>query len=201
MHARLILDEGPGAYVTFEHRGKPVRALMDPMELGPDFVTGMASTPRSVFLLLDEKSQISVGMDDPFGTRNFELLTAYLEAVGLSFTALGRLVLGLEEAHLLEVDLLRLGLDIRDWLSPDGPLSSRRVALLIEDLLERPETQLGSRRFDLMPITKEAIIAAQQLGKPDEPHQFMKSVTQIEEEARAQRERDAAIARIQKRGF
>lgn len=201
MHARLILQERPGAHVEFEHRGVSVRALMDPMEAGPGYVTGLIDDPRSIFRMLDRESQIRVGLADPFSRDIIPLLDAYLGAVGLSFTALGYLVLGLEKAHLLEVDLLRLGLDIRDWLDPKGPLSSRRMALLIKDFLDRPETRLGADRFDLAPISKAAIVGAQQLGTPEEPHLFMKSVTQLEEEARAQRERDAAIARIQKRGF
>lgn len=201
MYVRLILDEGPGAYVTFEHRGKPVRALMDPMEAGPEYITRLLDDPRSIFKMLDRESQAIVGFDDPFNNHIFLLLENYLEAAGLSFKALGRLVMGLEQAHLLEVDLLRLGLEIRDWLNPEAALSSRRVALLIDDFLTRPETQMGSHYLDLRPISKEAIIGAQQLGKPEEPHHFLKSVTQLEEEERARREREAQIERVKKRGF
>lgn len=199
MLARLILDEGPGAHVTFDHRGIQVRALMDPMEAGPEYISQLLDDPRCIFKLLDRESQVVVGFDDPFNRGIFLLLENYLEAVGLSFKALGRLVLGLEQIHRLEIDLLRIGFEVRDWLDPEGALSSRRVALLIEDFLDRPETRLGAYRLDLMPISKEAIIGAQQLGKPEEPHQFLKSVTQLEAEASAQREREAAIERMKKR--
>ena len=60
-------------------------------------------------------------------------------------TGMQRLIFGLTHIELLEVDLLRIGLDVRDWLSPDGDLSSRRVAVLIGDFFTRPETCCGAK--------------------------------------------------------
>lgn len=197
MRARLILADRPGAFVTFTHAGREFRARMDPMWLGVDVLAGVLDRPGVVLQLLDEASLLRAASTDLFGRQIVGFLEAYLVAAGLSFQRLGVVLWALRHVEALEVDLLRLGLDVRDWLDPEGCLSTRRVALLVEDFRDRPETRLGALFADLVPISKEGILAAQNIEVQAQDrsftHEFLKSPYQIEAERR-QLERDA-IAR------
>lgn len=203
MDARLILADEPGAWVEVEHRGRPYRARMDPMWLGAENLAGLIERPHLVRQLLDKRDQARAITTDPFGRHTVSLLEAYLDRVGLGLDGLVRLVHALEHLDLLEVDLLRLGLDVRDWLDPGGPLSSRRVALLVKDFRARPETNLGALDLDVVPLSKGEILLAQYVGgsKDGKPHPFMKSPSELEAERKARVEEAEKRERIRQRGF
>ena len=203
MSARLVVVDEPGAWIEFESRGREYRARMDPMWLGPEKLSRLLNQPPLVWQLLDERDRLRAMTSDPFGQHIVTLLKDYLDAVGLGFEGLARLGHALDNLDLVEVDLLRLGLDIRDWLDPEGTLSSRRMSLVVKDLQGRPETNLGAKVANLRPLSKGDILLAQFVGgaKEGEPHRFLKSPSDLEAEHRAQAERDAAQARIKERGF
>lgn len=203
MLARLILEDEPGAWVDFEFRGRLYRARMDPMWLGAETLPELMEKPRLMWQLLDEASQFRAMTGDPFGKRVIALLGDYLDAVGLGFKGFGLLLHAIERIDLLEVDLLRLGLDVRDWLRPEGSLSSRRVALLVADFLDRPETCLGAAHFDVVPLSKGEILLARYVGGPKEgePHMFLKAPSTLEAERQAQVAEAEKRERIKRRGF
>lgn len=186
MLARLILKDQPGAWTKFTVGKHTFRARMDPMWLGVDQLYDLLYKPQLVLQLLDEKSRINAVIADPFQEHLGGLIEAYADAVGIGIEGLAIVRTVLERATALEVDLLRIGLDICDWLTPEGPLSTRRVVELIKDFRERPETQLGSTRFGVLPVDKAAIVLAQihtGLGEEgQEPHRFLKSPEDIERE-------------------
>lgn len=202
MDARLIMGDLPGAWVEFTSGGEVLRARMDPLWLGVDDFPELLTRPRLVLRLLDERSQITAMISDPFGDRFPVLLTDYAEAVGLGLDGLAGLGGIFDHLSLLEVDLLRLGLDIRDWLAPEGPLSSRRVWLLVKDLRQRPESQIGAMRMGIHPADKAAIVAAQALTAKAEDksykHYFLRSPADLEREEKQLRLDAEKRARIEK---
>lgn len=190
MDARLVLEDRPGAWVEFSSRGREFRARFDPMWLGPDGLCDLLRKPFLVRKLMDEKSKMSALIADPMGKYVRTLAEDYADAVGLGLRGLAVLNHALENIGLVEVDLLARGLDVRDWLDPEGSLSSRRVALLVEDFLARPETCIGAKRFDVEPITREGIVLAQWysgMAGEDFTHPFLKSPLALEEEAEQRR--------------
>lgn len=203
MSARLILEDVPGAWVDLEFRGQVFRARMDPMWLGAEQLVMLIDRPPMVRALFDEASHIRAVASDPFGRHTPTLLEAYVDAVGLGLEGLVHLIDALKHLDLLEVDLLRLGLDVKDWLDPEGPLSSRRVALLVKDFQARPETNLGARQLDVFPLSKGEILLAQYVGGPKEggPNMFLKSPSELEAERKAKVEDAEKRRRIQTRGF
>lgn len=188
MSAGIILADKPGAWIQFQHRGRRLRARMDPLWLGPDNLASLLSRPKLVWKLLDERSAMRAMTSDPTGRRIPLLLEDYLDAVGLSFRRLGYLERALTRLDDLEVDLLRLGLDVRDWLDLEGELSSRRVALIVGDLLDRPDTRLGAHHYDVNPISKTGMVAAQiveqNAGDKTFQHPFLRSPEDLELEAK-----------------
>ncbi|MDK8472400.1 hypothetical protein NLL38_03765 [Corynebacterium accolens] len=186
MSARLILDDEPGSWVEFTCGRRRFTARRDPMWLGHDDLPELLVNPRLLWRLMDDDSRlksmttamVNGGLDDQ--------LVAYLEAVGLSIFKLALATHALEDADLLEVDLLRIGVDIRDWLDPEGPLSTRRVVALYQDLLDRPETRVGAKRFDVKPIDKTGLAAVffhTSFMDQGFEHSFIKSPTDLEQEA------------------
>lgn len=186
MSARLILDDEPGSWVEFTCGRRRFTARRDPMWLGHDDLPELLANPRLLWRLMDDDSRIKSmttamvngGLDDQ--------LVAYLEAVGLSIFKLALATHALEDADLLEVDLLRIGVDIRDWLDPERPLSTRRVVALYQDLLDRPETRVGAKRFDVKPIDKAGLAAVlfhTSFMDQGFEHSFIKSPTDLEQEA------------------
>lgn len=202
MGARLVLDDVPGAWTTFTTGGKSYRARMDPLWLGADKLPRLLEDTRLVWQLLDDRSRLRAMTSDMFGSRTVIMLRDYADHVGLGFDGLAAVVRGLEHLDDLEVDLVRMGVEIRDWLDLDGPLSSRRMSLLIRDLEERPETRMGAVRTDLFPLDKSALVLAQiaaSMAKGSEKHSFLKSRSELRAEAEAKAERDAAVERMRKR--
>nr|DAR74696.1 MAG TPA: hypothetical protein [Caudoviricetes sp.] len=186
MSARLILDDEPGSWVEFTCGRRRFTARRDPMWLGHDDLPELLVNPRLLWRLMDDDSRlksmttamVNGGLDDQ--------LVAYLEAVGLSIFKLALATHALEDADLLEVDLLRIGVDIRGWLDPEGPLSTRRVVALYQDLLDRPETRVGAKRFDVKPIDKTGLAAVffhTSFMDQGFEHSFIKSPTDLEQEA------------------
>lgn len=186
MSARLILEDEPGAWVEFTCSGVRYRARHDPMWLGHEDLGQMLENPRILWRLYDEtsrvKSMTAAMLSGGLGAQ----LKAYLEACGLSIFKLALAAHAVEDIDLLEVDLLRIGLDVRDWLDPEGPLSTRRVVALYQDLLDRPESRVGAKRMDIKPADKAALAVAlfqsSQMDKGFE-HPFLKSPTDLEQEA------------------
>lgn len=186
MSARLILDDEPGSWVVFKCGNARFRARRDPMWLGCEDLPELLVNPRLLWRLMDDDSRlksmttamVNGGLDDQ--------LQAYLESVGLSVFKLALTSHALDDADLLEVDLLRIGVDIRDWLDPEGPVSTRRLLALYQDFLDRPETRVGAKRFDVNPISKTGLAVAlshtSQMDKGFE-HPFLKSPTDLEQEA------------------
>lgn len=201
MSARLVLVDEPGAWVDFTTGGRSFRARFDPMWLGAEKLAELLEKPRLVWQLLDEKSRARAMTHDLFGRHTLTMLKDYLDTVGLGFEGLVEVMYGLEHLDELEVDLLRMGLEVRDWLTPEGSLSSRRMMLVIRDLKNRPESAVGAVWFDLKPIDKAGLVAAQYVSTPEKPHRFLKSPAEIQAEVDEKREQDAKIARVQARGF
>lgn len=203
MDARLVLEDVPGAFTTITHAGRRVRVRMDPMWLGSEKLRGLEHHPRMVWQLVDESDRMRVMMPDPFGAKVAELLRAYADGVGLGVRGLQALWRGLDELDALEVDLVRIGVEVRDWLDPEGPVSSRRMALIIQDLIARPETSLGARAAGLFPLDKAAMAAAQiATGLSDKKgfvHPFLRKVSDLEAEAVAQAEAEVRRERIRHR--
>lgn len=194
MLARLIRDEQPGATVTLQHGRLTLTAVADPLAIGADRAVMLLERPRLVWQLLDERSRVRAMLADPMGREVIALLDEWCTAAGLSFFRLAVLRRVLDHIDALEVDLLRMGLDIRDWLDPAGPLSTRRVLCIAEDLENRPESAYGAAVEGLFPLTKDALLLAQileALTHADEPHGFRKTRAELEAVAR-QRAEDAA---------
>lgn len=186
MSARLILEDEPGSWVEFTCGGVRLRARRDPMFLGYEDMVELLGNPRLLWRLLDESSRVKSMTAAMVAGGLGEQLKAYLEASGLSVFKLALASHAVEDVDLLEVDLLRIGLDVRDWLDPEGPLSTRRVVALYEDMLDRPETRVGAKRMDIKPADKAALAVAlfqsSQMDKGFE-HPFLKSPSDLEKEA------------------
>lgn len=186
MSARLILDDEPGSWVEFTCGRRRFTARRDPMWLGHDDLPELLVNPRLLWRLMDDDSRIKSMTTAMINGGVDDQLVAYLEAVGLSIFKLAMATHALEDADLLEVDLLRIGVDIRDWLDPEGPLSTRRVVALYQDLLDRPETRVGAKRFDVKPIDKAGLAAVffhTSFMDQGFEHSFIKSPTDLEQEA------------------
>lgn len=121
MSARLILDDEPGSWVEFTCGRRRFTARRDPMWLGHDDLPELLVNPRLLWWLMDDDSRIKSMTTAMINGGVDDQLVAYLEAVGLSIFKLALATHALEDADLLEVDLLRIGVDIRDWLDPEGP--------------------------------------------------------------------------------
>lgn len=205
MPARLVLTDVPGAWVKVSFRGREFRARMDPMWLGPDQLARLLERPQLVWQLLDDRDRARILIADPFGRHTVSLLMDYMESVGLGLLGMQRLIYALNHLDELEVDLLRMGLDVRDWLDTEAALSSRRVALLVEDFQARPETRLGALYFGIYPMSKSGMVAAQALEAQSSDkefrHPFLKSPELVEAEAEQRREEAARRERIKNRGF
>lgn len=186
MSARLILEDEPGAWVEFTSGGVRLRARRDPMFLGYEDMVELLENPRLLWRLLDESSRVKSMTAAMVAGGLGQQLKAYLEASGLSVFKLALASHAVEDVDLLEVDLLRIGLDVRDWLDPEGPLSTRRVVALYEDMLDRPETRVGAKRMDIKPADKAALAVAlfqsSQMDKGFE-HPFLKSPSDLGKEA------------------
>ena len=192
----LVLADQPGAWTTFTFGGREVRARFDPMWMGWERLSEILDKPQHVRCLFDQHSQMMLTFADPFGAKLPMLLREYLGAVGLSLERLGVLLHALKRVEDLEVDLLRMGLDVRDWLTPEGALSSRRVALIVEDLLDRPESRIGAAHMDISPADKAAIGIAQYLSGESHRHRFLWSPEELEKDAKCQREEAEKMERI-----
>lgn len=186
MSARLILEDEPGAWVEFTCGGVRYRARRDPMFLGFEDLGQMLENPRILWRLYDESSRVKSMTAAMLSGGLGEQLRAYLDACGLSIFKLALAAHAIEDIDLLEVDFLRIGLDVRDWLDPEGSLSTRRVVALYQDLLDRPESRVGAKRMDIKPADKAALAVAlfqsSQMDKGFE-HPFLKSPTDLEQEA------------------
>ena len=186
MSARLILEDEPGAWAEFICGRVRYRARRDPMWLGHEDLCQVLENPRLLWRLYDESSRVKSMTAAMLSGGLGEQLRAYLDACGLSIFKLALAAHAVEDIDLLEVDLLRIGLDVRDWLNPEGPLSTRRVVALYQDMLDRPETRVGAKRMDIKPADKAALaVALFQSGQMDKgfEHPFLKSPTDLEQEA------------------
>lgn len=199
MDALAVLADSPGAWVEFNFDGVRLRARRDPMWIGADRLANILEQPQHIRRVFDTDSQMRIALRDPFGSRFPDLLREYLERVGLSIKRLGLILHALTHIEDLEIDLLRLGLDVRDWLDPEGGLSSRRVALIVEDLFDRPESRIGAAYMGILPADKAAIGIAQHLSDKDNLHKFLWSPEELERDAEKQREEEAKRARIMAR--
>lgn len=199
MDSLTVLADSPGAWVDFFFDGTRVRARRDPMWIGAERLADILEQPQYIRRVFDADSQMRLTLSDPFGAKLPRLLDEYLEQVGLSLKRLGVLLHALAHVEALEVDLLRMGLDVRDWLDPEGDLSSRRVALIVEDLLDRPESRIGAAHMGILPADKAAIVAAQYVSSQSEGdnlHMFLWSPEDLEEHAEKAREEKAKRQRI-----
>ena len=172
--------------MEFTSGGVRLRARRDPMFLGHEDMVELLENPRLLWRLLDESSRVKSMTAAMVSGGLGEQLKAYLEASGLSVFKLALATHAVEDVDLLEVDLLRIGLDVRDWLDPEGPLSTRRVVALYEDMLDRPETRVGAKRMDIKPADKAALaVALFQSSQMDNgfEHPFLKSPSDLEKEA------------------
>lgn len=199
MDALAVLADSPGAWVEFDFDGVRLHARRDPMWIGADRLADILEQPQYIRRVFDSDSQMRIALRDPFGSKLPDLLREYLERVGLSIKRLGLILHALARIEDLEIDLLRLGLDVRDWLDPEGGLSSRRVALIVEDLFDRPESRIGAAYMGILPADKAAIGIAQHLSDKDDLHRFLWSPEELEKDAEKQREEEAKRARIMAR--
>lgn len=199
MDSLAILADSPGAWVEFDFDGARLRARRDPMWIGADRLANILEQPQNIRRVFDTDSQMRIALRDPFGSKLPDLLREYLGRAGLSIKRLGLLLHALNRIEDLEIDLLRLGLDVRDWLDPEGGLSSRRVALIVEDLFDRPESRIGAAYMGILPADKAAIGIAQHLSDKDDLHRFLWSPEELERDVEKQREEEAKRARIMAR--
>lgn len=200
MSARLILADTPGAWTTFTSRGRTYRARFDPLWLGVEKFTPLLSKPTLVWQLVDERDRLWGMAADPFGRHAVRTLGDYLDAVGLSFEKIAWLSKALDFIEDVEIDLLRMGLEVRDWLDLEGPISSRRMALIYADLRDRPETRIGARAHEVVPVDKAGIVTAQffdALRNNDTKHPFLRSAAEVEADRREQLETAEKIKRIE----
>lgn len=190
MYARLIAEDEPGAWVEFSTRGGRLRARRDPMWLGFEAFSQLLDNPRLFWDLLDETSLVKA-MTSAFTSQAFiTQFGDYLEACGLSMFKLAIGIRALEDIDLLEVDLLKFGLDVRDWLDRDGELSTRRVVALYLDLLDRPESRIGAKRYSVKPADKAALAVAifhSGFMEKGAEHDFLQPPESLEEEAEKRR--------------
>lgn len=194
-----VLGDAPGAWADFTHDGRKFRARRDPMWVGAEVLATVLEKPGVLLGAFDDRSRERALIGDVFGTRLPALVDRYLTEVGLSVSRLGLVVFALEHIEDLEVDLLRVGLDVRDWLAPEGGVSTRRVCVLIEDFQERPETRLGALRAGIYPISKAGIAAAQQFNHEGHVHPFLWSREKVESDRRARVDEEAKRRRIAER--
>lgn len=205
MYAQLVLEDQPGGWVEFECGRGTYRARRDPIHLGPENMARLFEEPQLLWQLYDDSSQVRSMTACMAGERLQDHMKAYLSAVGLNFFKLAMAQHALGDVELLEVDLLRMGLDVREWLDPEGDLSTRRVVSLYRDLLDRPETRVGSKRFDVNPITKDGLAVAlfhSSMTDQGFDHPYLKAPVDLEQEAeqaridRAKRERMSKNRRV-----
>lgn len=185
---------------TVRHRVARLAMQADPMALGAQGLKSFLANRSDFRKLLTAKSGFALFALFPQQEDLQRLYLSWLEAAGLSERKLHALTTAMDDIELVEVDFLRLyGIDIKDWFA--GLLSSRRVALLVLDLLERPETRIGAKAYGLAsPLTKNEMMVATSVAANTEekrPHALL--VTQEQLDARA--EQLAKQRRIQARGL
>ncbi|GEM_PF-5350539 len=185
---------------TVRHRVARLTMQADPMALGAQGLQSFLARRSDFRKLLTAKSGFALFALFPQQEDLQRLYSSWLDAAGLNERRLRALSTALDDIELVEVDFLRLyGIDVKDWFA--GRLSSRRVALLVLDLLERPETCVGAKAFGLAsPLTKNEMMVATSVAANTEakrPHALL--VTQEQLDARA--EQLAKQRRIQARGL
>lgn len=184
--------------VTFDFttRGRTatIEAQADPMCRGPEFLEKFLADRTQFRKLLNPDSGFAIfSMFLQAGDWQ-RLYGAWLDAAGLDEVKLDRLRVALEYLEDVEADFMRVHrLDIRDWFT--GDLSSRRVAVLVGDLLDRPETLLGAQALKIVrPLTSGEIMLAQSVAANSEakaPHFLLTTHAQRDDELelRAKQER------------
>lgn len=178
-----VLGDAPGAWADFTHDGRKFRARRDPMWVGAEVLATVLEKPGVLLGAFDDRSRERALIGDVFGARLPALVDRYLTEVGLSVSRLGLVVFALEHIEDLEVDLLRVGLDVRDWLDPEGGVSTR----------------LGALRAGIYPISKAGIAAAQQFNHEGHMHPFLWSRKKVESDRRARLDEEAKRRRIAER--
>lgn len=176
-------------------------AEADPMARGPEFLVEFLADRAQFRKLLTPESGFAIFSLFLRGDDWGRLYRAWLDAAGLDEVKLDHLRFALDHLEDAEADFMRFchGLDIRDWFA--GTLPSRRVAVLVGDLRQRPETLLGARDLRIVrPLTSGEIMLAQSVAANSEaqtPHFLL--ITQ------AQRDADIELrekqARMQARGL
>lgn len=193
-----------GEWTVFDFRrhGRTVRvrAKTDPRVLGLDDLRRFLGGSSAPFLtLLDGMSKFTL-MPSMRGAPDMQALVfAWRDAVGLSADLLAALQLALDYPDEVEQDFLRLypHHDVADWL--EGRLSTRRFALMVFDLFDRPDSRVGALAYGIKtPLSHTEIMVAQSVAASNErTHPFLVTHKELQERA----ERDAKIQRMRDRGL
>lgn len=184
---------------TVRGRSAVIEAQADPMALGLEFLVKFLGDRSEFRKLLTPQSGFALFSMFPRGDDWRRLYEAWLSAAGLTEKKLVALQLAFDHIEDVEADFLRVydGLDVRDWFT--GDLSSRRVANLVLDLVQRPETLLGARQIEIVrPLSSGEIMLAQSVAANSEsksPHFFLKTHAQRDAEIAEREKRERMIAR------
>ena len=178
--------------------GRKVRteAVVDPMTLGTETVSLLATGDHAIFPLLTTRGMIHWQLAMPARADIATLCEQWAQAAGLGEYGFGRLVHILRNLDLVEADLQRFyNVDLSTW--PRGEITTRRVVVLISGLWHERSSLFWSEMEDHDPLTKEATILAQLASAPGEPHPFL-----VSRQLRRQRaEDDAKAERMRTRGL
>lgn len=176
-----------------------LEAAADPMSRGPEWMAGFLDDLSRFRKLLTPDSGFALFALFPRQSDIKRLYVAWLDAAGLDDRKMAMLQFALRYLEDLEADLLRVypGVDIREWFT--GGMSSRRVAVLVGDLIKRPETLLGAQFKGIVnPLSQGELMLAVSVAAGDgKPHPAVVTHEQ-QEAARLERE---SIARMQARGL
>lgn len=200
MSAQGYVFEAQGdEYLTFEakigNRVINAEALADPMSLGFEGLKNLLEKPEGFRSVLSQKTRDKLMFLLPSGDDVVELFKGWLEATGIRGSGFGALQRALDHLDLVEADLHRyFQLDLADWFKPERTLSTRKLSVLILDLMKRPESAFGAEQAEMDPLSKLEIMFAQYYGGMTEsrkPHVFMTTrqdrLEEQELEARRQR--------------
>lgn len=190
--------QGTVAFSVPLSRGYKVKleAVVDPMSLGPDAVYEMATGDDTVVPLLTETGLFNWQIAMPAPSDIVPLCFEWSRAAGLGQYGYGTIVKIVRHLDLVEADLQRFyNVDLSAW--PRGEITTRRVVSLVSGLIYETASLFWSEMDDRDPLTKEAIILAQLVSSPGDPHPFL-----VSREIRRQKAEDAAkIARMRARGL
>ncbi|MBE7338127.1 hypothetical protein [Corynebacterium aurimucosum] len=181
--------------------GRRVRleGITEPLDLGLDALATFGSESFNLGEIFIGQSNINWMLAQGKPSDLPAAIEAWQDAIGLGNKGMVIVREALNRMELVEPDFQYFyQLDIADWAMRAGPMSTRRMVVLLKGLRHRPDSLFWSELGDLDPLSKTDILLAQLVSiASNKQHVFLTSRKEQTEAA----ERDERMKRMVARGL